>query len=296
MKGKFMAKAIELFRKGKEIQRKNWLMAYQYFSEITKIEPDFMPAYHELADMLHKRGFIKEAFGVLNVALRIKPEDPLSLFAMANLCLATGKPGPALRYYRKTYEKMEDPPADIHFLMALCHGLLGHYKKALVLAKRAISLDQYLLEAYDLYGRLCIETEAYEEAESAYRHILQYDNEDPNARYMLGVIYAKQSRWEEAIEEWERVIEISLEMDDAIRELGWAWNMLGNTERSILLLRKALELNPNNLQARIDLSAVLIGKRYFSEAIKELEIARRLDPQNDLIERLLSEIKGGLID
>lgn len=108
------------------------------------------------------------------------------------------------------------------------------------------------------------------------------------------MVFARQYRWQEAIAEWERVLELSPEDDDAIRELGWAWNMIGDPERSMLMLKKALELNPYNLQARIDLSAVLIGQRYMKEAMKELEIAKELDPQNDIIEKLLKELKGGL--
>lgn len=287
-----MNAARELFRKGKECLNKNWLRAYQFFLAAREADPAFVPVYYEMAELLHKRGFTKEAFSFLEDALSLKPDDHLGLFAMANLNLSTGKPGPALKYYRRLYELMDNPPSDIFFLMGLCHSLLGHYRKALALVKKAINLDPYLLEAYDLYGRLCLETGKYEEAESSFRYILQYDNEDANAHYMLGVSLARQYRWKEAIEEWERVVELSPENDDAIRELGWAWNMMGDPERSMFMLRRALDLNPYNLQARIDLSAVLIGQRFLNEAVKELEIAKKLDPQNDLVEKLLNEIRG----
>ncbi len=284
----------ELFRKGKEALKKNWLKAYQYFLQVKEKDPSFMPAYYEMAELLFKRGFTGEALRLLEEALTVKPDDEMALFAMANILLSSSRPGPALRYYRRVYELMENPPSDIFFLMGLCHSLLGHHRKALTLVKKAINRDPYLLEAYDLYGRLCLETAKYDEAESAYRYILQYDNEDINARYMLGVSLARQYKWEQAITEWERVIELAPEMDDALREIGWAWNMLGDTERSMSMLRKALELNPFNLQARIDLSAVLIGQRFFREAIKELEIAKSYDPQNELIDRLITELKDGL--
>jgi tetratricopeptide (TPR) repeat protein len=289
-----MTRARALFIKGKESLKRNWLKAYQYFLQAKALEPEFMPAYYEIADILHKKGFTERAISVLEEALVIKPDDQMALAGLANLYLACGRPVPALKYYRKIYEKLDTPPSDLYFLMGLCHSFLGHYRKALGLVKKAINLDPYLLEAYDLYGRLCLETGRYDDAESAYRYILQYDNEAPNAHYMLGVVLARQHKWDEAIREWERAIEIAPDMDDAIRELGWAWNMLGDVERSIHMLRKALELNPYNLQARIDLSAVLIGQRFFREAMRELEIALELDPENDLIEELLKEIKEGI--
>lgn len=289
-----MKETRELFRKGKESLKKNWLKAYQYFLEAKNNDPTFIPVYLEIADLLYKRGFIKEAFSFIEEGMNIKPDDQMLHFAKANLYLSSGNPGSALRYYRRLYEKMDNPPPDIYFLMGLCHSLLGHYRKALALVKKAISLDNYLFEAYDLYGRLCLETGRYSEAESSYRYILQFDNEDSNSHYMLGVVLARQYRWQEAIAEWERVLELSPDSDEAIRELGWAWNILGEPEKSMFMLKKALELNPYNLQARIDLSAVLISQRYLKEAIRELEIAKELDPQNELIKKLLKELKGGI--
>jgi len=289
-----MTRAKALFIKGKESLKKNWLKAYQYFLQSKALDPEFMPAYYEIADILHKRGFTEKAISILEEALVIKPDDHINFFVMANLYLSSGRPVPALKYYRKIYEKLENPPSDLYFLMGLCHSLLGHYRKALGLVKKAISLDPYFLEAYDLYGRLCLETGRYDDAEAAYRYILQYDSDAPNTHYMLGVVFARQHKWDEAIKEWERAIEIAPDMDDAIRELGWAWNILGDVERSIHMLRKALELNPYNIQARIDLSAVLIGQRFFKEAMRELEIALELDPENYLIKELLKEIKEGI--
>ncbi len=289
-----MSKARALFIKGKESLKRNWLKAYQYFLQAKALDPEFMPPYYEIADILHKRGFTERAISILEEALVIRPDDEINLFAMANLYFSSGRPASALKYYKSIYTKIKNPPSDLYFLMGLCHSLLGHYRKALGLVKKAISLDPYLLEAYDLYGRLCLETGRYDEAEAAYRYILQYDNEAQNAHYMLGVVLARQHKWDEAIKEWERAIEIAPDMDDAIRELGWAWNMLGDVERSIHMLRKALELNPYNLQARIDLSAVLIGQRFFREAMRELEIALKLDPDNHIIEELLKEIKEGI--
>lgn len=135
-----MAEARELFRKGKENLKKNWLKAYQYFLEARDSDPSFMPVYSEIADLLYKKGFVKEALSFIEEGMRIKPDDQMLLFAMANLYLSTGKPGPALRYYRRLYERMDNPPPEIYFLMGLCHSLLGHYRKALALVKKAISL------------------------------------------------------------------------------------------------------------------------------------------------------------
>ncbi|MDC4227375.1 MAG: tetratricopeptide repeat protein [Candidatus Manganitrophus sp.] len=76
-----------------------------------------------------------------------------------------------------------------------------------------------------------------------------------------------------------------------MRELGWAFNMIGQEEEAVSFLRKALEVNPQNIQARIDLGAVFMGQMQFKEAIAEWEWVRQYDPNNKLIHKFLSQAR-----
>jgi tetratricopeptide (TPR) repeat protein len=48
-----------------------------------------------------------------------------------------------------------------------------------------------------------------------------------------------------------------------------------------------LDINPDNIQARLDLGIVLLSARFYEHAIQELKRAERLDPGNPMIKQLL---------
>ena len=90
--------------------------------------------------------------------------------------------------------------------------------------------------------------------------------------------------------EWEEAMEVA-PSDEVLRELGWTLNMAGEKEAAVSMLEEALDLNPLNLQARIDLGSVLMDQEKFESAIREWEIAKNQDPENNTIRLFLENAK-----
>ncbi len=285
-----MAKRAEfLYRRGRENLKKNWLKALHYFLKTKDIAPEFLPSYYEIAEIYYRRGFIDDAIKIVNEALEINPNDLQGNFALANLLFAKNQPKEALKVYLKINEELRDTSAELCFNMAMAYHAIGNSKKAIDSLEKAIELDPYFLDAYDMAGRIYFERGDMGSSEDAFKIILELEPDHLNAHHMLGIIYSKQLLWESAIKEWEQVINLAPDTDETLRELGWALNMIGQTDRSITTLRKAIEINPKNTQARIDLSAVLITSMHFKEAIEELQEAKRDDPNNPLVDKLLKD-------
>jgi hypothetical protein len=55
------------------------------------------------------------------------------------------------------------------------------------------------------------------------------------------------------------------------------------------MLKKVLDINPDNVQARLDLGVILLSARFYEHAIQELKSAQRLDPGNSMIKQLLQD-------
>jgi tetratricopeptide (TPR) repeat protein len=54
----------------------------------------------------------------------------------------------------------------------------------------------------------------YEEAASAYETVKQLDPDDITAYENMGVIYANQGEFEDAVREWQKVLELSPDRGD----------------------------------------------------------------------------------
>ena len=71
-------------------------------------------------------------------------------------------------------------------------------------------------------------------------------------------------------------------------DLGAAlWNR-GRVDESILHSRKALELDPNLIDPRLNLGVALLAKGNYDEAIAHLEYVLRLNPQHEVAQKLLN--------
>jgi tetratricopeptide (TPR) repeat protein len=64
------------------------------------------------------------------------------------------------------------------------------------------------------------------------------------------------------------------------------WN-LGRSEESLRHTQQALKLNPNLIDARMNLAEALIAKGKYDDAIAQLENVLRLNPQHESAKNLL---------
>ena len=77
------------------------------------------------------------------------------------------------------------------------------------------------------------------------------------------------------------------EVADAHASLAAAlWNR-GRAAESILHNRKALQLNPDLLDPRLNLGMALLANGNYDEAIAHLEYVLRLNPQHEVAQKLL---------
>lgn len=238
----------------------NWLKAVQYLKRSCELYPDKIDAHYELADIYLQLGHVEAAFEVVQQALKIDPMDYHCNFILGNIYLAQGKIRDALKIYLYLEKMADDPSPDLLLNIAMAFDCRGDKRKALYYASYAADEDPSFIEAYELTGRLLLENGDLEGAKKSFSEILSLEPDNIAAHHMLGVICSKESRWLDAIQEWEVVLEIDPESDETLRELGCAINLMGDGEKAVKLLHRALEINPENVQAKLDLRRLLHGK------------------------------------
>lgn len=238
------------------LERGNWLKAVQYLKRSCELYPHRVEAYYELADIYLQLEHIDAAYEVLQQALAIDPFNFGCNFLLANIHLARGNVRNALKIYLYLEKMTDDPSPDLFFNIATAFECLGDRKKAIFYSNCATEEDPSFIEAYELEGRLLMENGDLKGAKRAFIEILSIEHYNINAHHMLGVIYSKENRLKEAIREWEGVLAIAPESDETLRELGCALNSLGDGEKAARLLNRALEINPENIQAKLDLKTL----------------------------------------
>ncbi len=142
-------------------------------------------------------------------------------------------------------------------------------------------MDAPATEFYRLFdlAAVMVEKGKYEEAISQFRRALELNPEDVRSHSKLGVALAGVGRIDEAIAEYRKAMELDPDYADAYSKLGLALARLGRPEEARRQFEKALELFPDSAEAHSNLAALLVGEGRVQEAIDHCEKALAIDSE-----------------
>jgi tetratricopeptide (TPR) repeat protein len=124
----------------------------------------------------------------------------------------------------------------------------------------------------------------FEEAERYLRRVVEAVPDSEQAHFRLGVVYDKMERKDDSIAAMQRVIEINGDHANALNYLGYTYADLGkNLDEAEALVRRALELRPDDGYITDSLGWVFYKKGNYEEALKWLLKASELVPDDPII-------------
>ncbi|MFR9166098.1 MAG: tetratricopeptide repeat protein [Dysgonomonas sp.] len=125
-------------------------------------------------------------------------------------------------------------------------------------------------------GNKAYSEQRYHEAESNYKSAINQNPASKEASYNLANTYYKQSRWDDALKEYQHYLTLETDNTD---KMSSAWHNIGNTmlkkkdlKQSMEAYKNALRLNPADEQSRYNLAVV-------QKIIKDKEDNKNQDQQ-----------------
>lgn len=134
--------------------------------------------------------------------------------------------------------------------------------------------------SYHQAGRL-------QEAEAAYRSVLQRATDDADGWHLLGALACQSGRIEESVEYLRRAIAISPDVGIFHNSLGNALRLLGQIDAAIGCYRRAVEHQADLAEAHKNLGQTLSMARRFGEAAESFQRALQLRPDDPEVQRSL---------
>ena len=139
---------------------------------------------------------------------------------------------------------------------------------------------------------MLLQSKQFARAEATLRQHLPRHPENERLHFQLGVAYFGQEKYDQAVAEFRRVIELKSDHVDAYYNLGHSLVKVGDPSGARDAFAEAVRLNPASAIARINLADLLIQEGREAEAREHLEIAVRQAPQErrarDLLKRVTS--------
>ena len=198
--------------------------------------------------------------------------------------------------------KHEKPGAFDLKIVALNYVLLGDYTDADKWFTRSLNENPKDTEGWYYLGRAKYNEQLFEQAGRAFNECLRLDPENVKAEDNLGLAYAAQNRYDEAIAAYKKAI--SWESKSLVRDSG-PYADLGSllldqnrTDEAIRYLSEAAALSPQESRIHAALGKAYSRTSELGKAQLEMEKAVQLAPDNASLHYVLGQLyrKLGLTD
>jgi TolB-like protein/Tfp pilus assembly protein PilF len=146
--------------------------------------------------------------------------------------------------------------------------------------------------------------EAVDASVRLFREAIALDPKLALARAQKALIMALASQWgllrgddlrEEARADAEKALELEPTKSEVLGYAGCALADLGDTERALPLLERAIEENPNNAQAWAALGAAQLLRRQYEPSVESLQRGLRISPTDYRRSVWLTALAGALV-
>ena len=165
---------------------------------------------------------------------------------------------------------------------ALCeagisHMLAGRYLDAQLCAEKALAADPAYADALHLMGLLFLDTKEYDHAVGWFSRAIR---REPKPLYLtsLGTALLAQSRSEEALQVFEKALQLKSDDAELWTNLGRALIEAGRPADAIPAFQQALRLNPRHWDAACRSALLLVDLERYEEAIHHFELCEELRP------------------
>ena len=130
----------------------------------------------------------------------------------------------------------------------------------------------------------------YDSLEKKVRELINKYDKNTNLYNILGVTLIGQSKLNDAIKIFEKIIKIQPNFYFAYHNIGNALTDLSKLDEAKTYYQKCIKINPNYTQAYISLGKILLDLHKLDESVVVFKQALKLEPENGELHRHLSQV------
>jgi tetratricopeptide (TPR) repeat protein len=190
--------------------------------------------------------------------------------------------------------------AEAFHLLGMVYSKRGKFKKAILSFEKALSLDAFHTDAAIALSSLYNDVGKYKEGAGVFfktkkRLERMAPGFDPRINqglaekhFELGTLYMRYERFSEAYHEFSKAYGLQPEKTLNCVQMAKCLGKAGDKDGAISLLQKALEKDPKNSEAKIQLGILFHSKQKVRDAYKQWQEVLTIEPDNKSAQMYLS--------
>lgn len=224
--------------------------AEKYIKDFLERVPDYEDALITLTSIYTFTKRYDEAFETINKVIQKNPENLDALMTLANI-----------------------------------HVLKGDKKGAIPVLEKIVRIGVDKENYYIFLANVYIENKRFEEAEDVLLKLLVRFPNSFFGRVSLAKVYEEMNKNEEAAREYEKAFS-AREEDEILINLDNIYDKLGERKKSIEVLEKFIQRNPDYPKVRERLALLYLGENNYDKSLEHIDIIIRQFPDNlDLLHK-----------
>jgi tetratricopeptide (TPR) repeat protein len=264
-------------------RREQFREAVGFYERALKADPTLVPVHFNMAIALGRLNEYGPAADHLRTFLTAYPQEPRAR-QLLGLCLTEiGDFRAALPELEASY-KLNAKDASILYSLAYANARAGDVDRAAELLQRS---EADPAQASLIQGLIEYRRGRFTEAKTLFQAVLARKPENVPAMTALGRLELLDHNDENAIGLLERALRLSPTDAESTYQLGVLYDRNGRTAEGVKLLRRAITLRANYPDPHYHLGRIAFGRGEYKTALAELELARRLLPDQEAIRLLL---------
>ncbi|HZC44005.1 MAG TPA: tetratricopeptide repeat protein [Acidobacteriaceae bacterium] len=251
--------------------------------------PPVKGAAHELGVAYYRTGKLTDALQAFTQAEKEDPNDMESVQLHGLTLYRLGRPADAIPFLKRVRQWMPNADADANHVLGLCYLNSQQYDEA-----RKTFAEQYSVQpdsgaAYLFLGNMLMQANLPEQAKTAAVEALKIAPQLPLAHFMIGEVDLFKSDVNGALQEFEQERAINPAYPATYDRLGDVDIHLGKYQEAQQALTKALSLDTSSTGPFILMGKVLLLRGDAQTSIMYLRHAAKMDPNNFMTHALLSQ-------
>ncbi len=264
-------------------------LAAQKYEELIRLYPGMVAAHANLGSVLASLGRYDEASSQFRLALKADPGNPKLRFGLARIYFKKGDFATATQQLASLHQ---EEPGNVHIasLLGDCYVHLHRYEQAIALLTPIEKARPGNLDLEWSLGMALVGAGQFREGLVRVEKVA-HQGKRAVAYLLAAEVYLELTYYNEARQNADTAARLDPKLPGVYTVSGIIDTYLGNEKAAVTAFKKALQFNPDDAQAHLQLGVVLYTERKLGDAEKQLNRALSLQPESSFARYELARVE-----